>query len=250
MATQHVALMEEQAANPQSERLMSNLAEAESILLGVLGIAGLHSAMPPRAAGRLGVRLRGMFSRADERASIVTYELGYVAFLRGELAFARRWFRHPYALARAAKDATRAWISRCVAENCTFVASEKTRAFERTLIRAHRVFARHASLGDPNAQRWLMNVAAHRLEIAASRYNANATRQMHAALLTDAWVRQIAPPNFMQRFNALLALTERRFGDAATAFGQLVAGQTLGPDNRYEQLARHALDYGRASGSR
>jgi hypothetical protein len=41
-----------------------------------------------------------------------------------------------------------------------------------------------------------MNVAAHRLEIAVSRDDAKATRQMHAALLSDVWVRQIAPPNF------------------------------------------------------
>ena len=114
------------------------------------------------------------------------------------------------------------------------------------MVRAHRVFERNASLGDPNAQRWLMNVAAHRLEIAVSRADANATRQMHAALLSDAWVRQIAPPNFMLRFNALLAITERRFGDAVTAFGQFIGDQTLTPNNTYEQLARHALDYGRA----
>jgi hypothetical protein len=227
-------------------RREGRLAEAEAMLLGLFAVAGLRSAVPPRAIGRLAVRLRSLFHRADERASILTYELGYIAFLRGELPLARRWFRHSYALGRAAKDPTRAWISRCLAENSTFVATRKTRRFENSLVRARRIFEHHASLGDPNAQRWVMNAAAHRLEIAVSRGDANATREMHAALLSDAWVRQIAPAGFMLRYDALLALAERRFADAVAAFDSFLGGQTFGPGNRYEQLARHALDYGRA----
>jgi hypothetical protein len=226
-------------------RREGRLAEAEAVLVGLLGAADMN-ATPPRFAGRLGVRLGGLLRQADTRPSIIAYEIGYIAFLRGDLLVARRWFLYSDALARAAKDATRAWISRCVAHNCAFVGSRKTRVFEKTLVRAHRIFTHHASRGDPNAQRWLMNVAAHRLEIAMLRNDVDATRQMHAALLADAWVRQIAPADFMERFNGLLALAEHRFADAATAFGQLVGGQVLGPENRYEQLARHALDYGLA----
>ena len=103
-------------------RREGNLVQAEAMLLGVLAAAGLRSATPPRAIGRLAVRLRGLLRRADKRASLIAYELGYIAFLRGELALARRWFRHAYAFGLAARDSTGAWISLCLAENCTFVA--------------------------------------------------------------------------------------------------------------------------------
>jgi hypothetical protein len=225
---------------------MGGLVQAEATLLSVLAAAGLRAAAPPRAIGRLAVRLRGLFRRADKRASTIAYELGYIEFLRGELALARRWFQHAYAFGLAARDPTGAWIARCLAENSTFVASQRTRVFEKTLIRAHHIFEPNALQGDPNAQRWLMNVALHRLEVAVVRDDANAARQMHTALLSDAWVRQISPPNFMLRPNALLAIVERRFADAAAAFGQFIGDQSFTSDNRYEQLARHVLDYGRA----
>jgi hypothetical protein len=222
------------------------LSEADEVLSSLVQLADLGTGRPPRAIGRVGVRLRGVFSRRDERASLVAYELGYVAFLRGDLRLARRWFRYADVLGRAAGDVTGAWIARCLAENCRFIGELKSRSLELTLNRAQPVFEEQASHGDPNALRWLMNVTAHRLEIAVARNDPGEARQAHAALLSDAWVREIAPPNFMSRYDALLALAENRFSDASKAFEKFLTRQAFTSDNKYEQLARHALDYGRA----
>jgi tetratricopeptide (TPR) repeat protein len=103
---------------------------------------------------------------SDLRARIL-YELGYIAFLRDDPDQALAHVLASVSAAADAGDEVGAWISRCVHAH---MAGEHLRAdpVERTVVldRALPVFTEHA-VRNLNAHRWIGNVHAHRVDLAA-----------------------------------------------------------------------------------
>lgn len=221
--------------------------EAEQYLKLVLG----HTAEKnPKFRLRVGVRLLSFLQRQHNRIGTAAYELAYVHFLRGRLGLSEDWFWFAGLLSWAARDATGVAIARCMAANCRFIAQSGTDDFDKRLRSARKVFVRRAEEGDPHAQRWIMNVIAHNLEIAVARGDAIAARRWFVELQNDPWIIAFeADTRMMARYSALLAAAEGRTGEAVPLFDALVKGMK----DWDEQKARYIWHYGKvllASGDR
>lgn len=221
----------------EAQELSARLAHAQSILLELLGA---NSQKTPGFADWITARMKGILRRTDDRAGTDAYELAYIYFLKGELKRAARWFLFSAHLSRIGKSASGEWISRCLAANCHFIESNRTGHFRKTLRRAGNIFNREAERGDPDAQRWIMNVLQHEIEVALVRGDRSVVQNCYARLRNDPWIAAFGDRKQMLRMDAHLALAERRFEDAAQLFGKLVEELRDGA----EQKARAVLNYG------
>ena len=222
-------------------RREGKLEDAENLLKPLLGDQTVVRAKSgPSRIKRLGVRVRSIVRRPDDRAGLDAYELGYIAFLRGELKSARRWFLYGFNLGLASGDRSGAWISRCLAANCSFIANNNSRESSRVLRKARPIFEEGTRRGDANAQRWIMNVIAHSLEVAVHENDAVEARRLHTNLVNDPWVSEYVDEIWLLRFDAMLAKVEGRYEDSANDYRRFL--DHIKSDA--EQYARYLLDYG------
>ncbi len=156
-------------------RRRGNLAESESLLLD--------------CASRLAAETPSHeVSRELARA---TYDLGYIAFLRGDHRLARSRLEASAAYAMVAGDVVGAWCSRCVAARIALDFGVSSIAdLEAVLHDAGAVFQREALRGDATAERWVMNVTAHGLDAAVARGDLECAKERLSALEANRFIRR------------------------------------------------------------
>jgi hypothetical protein len=117
-------------------------------------------------------------AEAASELSRVLYDRGYVAYLRGVETKAREWLKESAAVAASAGNEVAASISRCVEASvaATFGGAAEAARFLDVLEAAMPVFERQTA-ADPNAERWVQNVLAHRIEAAVRLGDAPAAEQ-------------------------------------------------------------------------
>ncbi|MBM3266667.1 MAG: hypothetical protein FJZ01_03375 [Candidatus Sericytochromatia bacterium] len=175
------------------------------------------------------------------------YELGYVRFLLGDLAGARRWLDLSSDRAALAGDEVGAWIGRCVKAHFETQYEEiGADRFDAILQAAHAVFA--TERWNPVAERWVMNCLAHRFDAAFWRGDRDAAEGLGASLLAHSWVAKFGGPRFSGPILARLALLRGDPAAAAGAFREVLEGAPEdGPARaRTESLARVYLEFGDA----
>lgn len=228
--------------------------------------AGLDTDHAARAAaayeGRLAnlLRRRGELARASEllercavhwephrdapggaaELSGVLYDRGYVAYLRGEAEDARQWLSQSADVAARSGNEISASISRCVEAvvAATFGGAAEAERARQVLDDAMAVFERYAA-ADPNAERWVQNVLAHRIEVAVSLEDRPAAEASLRALERHPWARRYGDPETLALARARVA---RLQGDWAEAERELRLAIGERPDPRREQLARIHLE--------
>jgi hypothetical protein len=237
------------------------LNEAWALLRPLAGPIRQHGFMRRVANPTLGwirrcVRSGGLGRDLSDHAPV--YELGYIEFLRGNLAAARKLFEHSANLETAFGNQISASISRCVAGNCGFIAElsiaalmsspkpkrPEAQAFRRILLKARRTFAKAAA--DPVAERWMWNVSAHLFEIAFSLRERDRGQVHFAEMMRSDWARRFDQTHLTYPHQARYEMLAQRWEAAVDQFRRYFESIELGPRNYREALARSALDYGDA----
>jgi hypothetical protein len=188
------------------------------------------------------------------------YDLGYIHYLRGEPGPAVEWFMRSAQSARRAGNPIGYWISRIVAGHVDLVSALGLPEFSRAAERFRRLvdkgethFKARAEL-DTTAERWVMNVRAHRFEYAYWTEDRELAHAACMALETDPWIQRFDNGEILGRARARLALLQGQGSEAADRFEKFVPPIGELPLNsaisRKEALAWDLLDYGKAEKSR
>jgi tetratricopeptide (TPR) repeat protein len=194
----------------------------------------------------------------DQELARLEYDAGYVSYLKGRFPEADRHLADSIHYAAMAGDQVGEWISRCVRARFAALGqlNDGADAFAGAMAAFHQVLVEaldhfeHAwrRSGNQHALRWIMNVHAHRFEVAFARDDLPAARDALEALRGTLWVRRFAPETFSDRYEARLHLLEGRFSQAAAVFERFLAANPE-PDDpclHLEEISSHYYQYGRA----
>jgi len=188
------------------------------------------------------------------------YDRGYIHYLRGENEPAVEWLMRSAESSRRAGNQVGYWISRIVAGHVDFVAFLGLSGFVRAAERFLRLskkgethFKACAEL-DTTAERWVMNVRAHRFEHAYWTTNLELAQTAYLALETDAWIQRFDNGQILGLARARLSLLDRKGSEAAIAFKKLLPfidglSTRSASHRKDEALAWVLLDYGNAERS-
>lgn len=137
------------------------------------------------------------FSDNHAERSLILYELGYIAYLRGNFIASIPYMDQSAEESRIAKNMIGYWISRCVAyhqrwlktffERRAFQTTSKE--FEAILQEALPVFEREKDTKS-TAKRWVTNIYAHRFKLAFRLQNQKMAEKSFTKLSNDPWLKE------------------------------------------------------------
>jgi tetratricopeptide (TPR) repeat protein len=204
-------------------------------------------------AGELFHRVRSVQETRKEwqELSRTWYELAYISFLSGKLDEAARTFECSARYAEDAADLVGAGISRCLEGRARYLgtADESGRGnFRRVLLEAAEVFQDRARgpNADPRAERWVMNVRAHRFEVAFDEGDATEAERMLHALEADPWVQTFRGGLDLLTYQARLLMLQANWELAVQRFQESQVNEATAWSVDTEGAARQWLDLGRS----
>jgi tetratricopeptide (TPR) repeat protein len=179
------------------------------------------------------------------------YGLAYLSFLRGELSEAARTFERSVHYAEDAGDGLGAAISRCLAGRAHYLRTADARGrhnFLKVLLGAREVFEDRAQgpNADPRAERWVMNVRAHRFEVAFDEGDRTEPERMLQELQADPWVQTFRGGLALLTYQARLFMLQARWELAVRRFQESQVNEAPAWSIETEGAARQWLDLGRS----
>ncbi len=188
---------------------------------------------------------------AWQELSRTWYGLAYISFLRGELDEAARTFELSGRYAEDAADLIGAGISRCMEGRARYLdtGDESSRGnFRRVLLEAGEVFEDCASApnADPRAERWVMNVKAHRFEVAFDEGDTTEAERMLQALAADTWVQTFQGRIDLLTYRARLHMLHAKWEPAVQRFQESQVTEPAAWTVDTEGAARQWLDLGQS----
>lgn len=181
--------------------------------------------------------------------SRVEYDLGYIAYLEGDLE------RGATLIEKSAKTALQGdnefghWISACVAAHQRWLlALENSNGIDATykmhevLDQALEVFERR-KFDDTTSERWVMNVHAHRFNLAYRAKDGDKAKSILEFLENDPWLKGFGDDITVARYRARLAILEGRYIEGANGLKAL-SMMRLKRSDKEESLAEDFMDAG------
>ena len=208
-----------------------------------------------RILNRVTTALAGRDELATERSG-AEYDLGYVHFLRGELGEAIEWLSRSAASARLGGNLLGWWTSRIVCCRVELIGALGSSRFGKAAAKFRRLLDtseptfRALADADTTAERWVMNVRAHRFEIAFLTADVEAARDAYLTLVTDPWLQRFEYGETLSAMRGRLALLEGRGADAVRELSAVIPDrrdvESSERTRRREALAADLFDLGRA----
>ncbi|MFD0684596.1 hypothetical protein [Actinomadura fibrosa] len=187
----------------------------------------------------------GADALTETRISSLTYDLGYLDFLHGQIANADGWFRRSVTAAERAGNRTSAAISRLVALHMHLYAGTVAPDFYRAQVEEALTYFTQEAKG-PHAQRWIMNCQNMLLDLASETDDVELAQVQLELLEEDPWLRQLAQDDLLRGMRGRTAVVLGDWPRAITLFAEHLASDLNGEPSAREGLARDLLYYGRA----
>jgi hypothetical protein len=180
------------------------------------------------------------------------YDIGYIQYLRGKFKEAAEYLAMSAQSAESLEDLVGSWVSKCVEHHVRLISKvgtvdfdEALHAFLEVLNQAYQVFVANQSTNS-TAERWVMNVNAHRFKVAFFKKDRKSARFYLNDLESDPWVRRSDDKSFLLPYQARMAVLRRDYQAAARYF---VAYLKPLEENKVslfkiESMAENYLDYG------
>lgn len=190
------------------------------------------------------------FGQSAELSRVV-YDLGYIAYLKGDLNVSSRLIEESAEIAKASGNEVGKWISRCVAAYQRWLMDvhaddqfSTAQRFRETLDRAIKVFERR-KYDDTTSERWVMNVFAHRFNLAYRIGDKKGAEEIFEILENDPWLKGFGDEISLERYRAKLLILR---GDqvAGAEMLELLAHKRLQKSHRDEALAEDFAEAGLA----
>jgi hypothetical protein len=183
-----------------------------------------------------------------ERAR-VEYDLGYIAYLQGDLKKGAALIEQSAETAKADGNEVGYWISKCVAAHQRWLLAiasadgfKATADMHSLLDQALAVFSRR-KYEDTTSERWVMNIYSHRFNLAFRAADVQTATAVFQMISNDPWLKGFGDDVTVARCNARLAILQGRYVEGAMALAS-IAMQRRKRSKKDEALAEDFMDAG------
>lgn len=204
-----------------------------------------------KVASRLLLTIEQELSKFGQSAELsrVEYDLGYIDYLDGNLDEAAHRVMKSAQTARRSGNEVGYCISACVAANIDWLIGMRqgdgaaaTRRMHKVLNASIKVFESR-KFEDTTSERWVMNVYAHRFNLAYRAGDLAQACKLASLLETDPWLKGFGDDVSVERCSARLNLLEGQYLEGAKRL-EALALKRLKKSNAEEALAEDFMDAG------
>lgn len=176
--------------------------------------------------------------------SRIEYDLGYINYLRGQYCEAANWLEISANRGDDNGNKIGGSISRCIEFRVRWLAGSISKSdYTKQLNKALQIF-QDESERNPTAKRWIMNVWAHKFEIA---YRCNVWCDAEEAfkhIEQDLWLKAEGGPKALLPYQARLAFLKDHPAPAVSYWTEYLAQRDINAESNREAAARDYYDFG------